>query len=204
MRHANTRAIAEYWESLRDNGEAPARDDLSAADLSSLLGNVFILHRLDEEHAVFRLAGTGLCALYQREFRDHNFLSMWRGPDRLHMAALLAAAASARTPTVALAGAETIDGRSLKAEIFLAPLTGRHGGVDRYLGLYQPLTGLDALRGRPLIRQRLIALYPPNAEATPVRKLAPAPALSPAPVRSRPQLRLVADNQNASGANAVA
>jgi hypothetical protein len=195
MRHANTRAIAEYWDSLRDGGNAPARDDMAPSELSALLGNVFILQRLDSEHAVFRLAGTGLCGLYQREFREHNFLGMWRGADRLHMTALLAAAAIAPAPGVALAGAETIDGRKLKAEIFIAPLAARNGDVDRYLGLYQPLTDADALGGRPLIRQHLIAVYPPNALAAPATRLAPAPA--PAQERKRPVLRLVADNTNA-------
>lgn len=188
MRHPNTRAIAEYWESLRGGRRAPTREELSPSELSALLGNVFILQRLDEGHAVFRLAGAHLCALYRREFREQNFLSMWSGADRMHMTALLAAAAAAPGPGVALAGAETIDARVVKAEIFIAPLASRSGAVDRYLGLYQPLTGVDALGDRPLIRQRLIAVYPPNAPA--------AAALPSAlrPRRTRPHLRLVADN----------
>ncbi len=199
MRHPNTRAIADYWESLKEGEGTPARDDLSPSDLSSLLANVFILQKLDGEHAVFRLAGTNLCSLYQREFREHNFLGLWQGADRMHMAALLAAAAIAPGPAIALAGAETIDGRKIKAEIFLAPLAGADGEVDRYLGLFQPLSGEDALGGRPLIRQHLIALYPPNAHAAPSRRMAPAQAerQAPAPRRARPALRLVADNSAA-------
>lgn len=197
MRHSNTRAIAGYWDSLRTGDSAPARDDLSPTELSGLLGNVFILQRLDSDHAIFRLAGTGLCALYQREFREHNFLSLWRGADRLHMTALLAAAAIAPAPAVALVGAETIDGRKVKAEIFLAPLAGKTGEVDRYLGLFQPLTGEDELGGRPLIRQHLIAVYPPNANAVAVaRRMEPLPAPAEARAPKRAHLRLVADNTN--------
>lgn len=197
MRHPNTRAIAEYWDSLRDGRDAPARDDLSPAELSSLLGHVFILQRVDAQHAVFRLAGTELCALYQREFREHNFLSLWRGADRLHMTALLAAAAIAPGPGVVLTAAETIDGRKVKAEIFIAPLAGKTGEVDRYLGLFQPLSGADELGGRPLIRQHLVAIYPPNANAVAIaRKLSPLKAEPQAVAPGRPHLRLVADNTN--------
>lgn len=201
MRHQNTRAIAEYWESLRQESGAPARDDLSPGELSALLANVFILQRLDAEHAVFRLAGTGLCDLYQREFREHNFLSLWRGTDRVHMEALMAASAIAPGPGLALVSAETIDGQRLKAELFLAPLAGRDGEVDRYLGLFQPLGETDVLRGRPLIRQSVIALYPPNSQ------IAVRPAARRAPAddrvrsdRGRPHLRLVADNTAAEAA----
>ena len=37
----------------------------------------FILQRFDSEHAVFRLAGTEICHLFGREFRDQNFLNLW-------------------------------------------------------------------------------------------------------------------------------
>ncbi len=224
MRHPNTRAIAEYWESLKRGDETPARDDLSPADMAGLLSHVFILQRLDAEHALFRLAGGGLCDLYQREFRDHDFFSLWRGADRMHMMALLAAAAITPGPGVVLAGAETIDGRRLKAEIFIAPLAGRDGKADRFLGLYQPLTDLSALGGRPPIRQHVIALYPPGVRVESAgAAMAPLNASLGAPLnmsgaasasqlsafqrpaaRPRPALRLVADNSAAFGGEAGA
>lgn len=202
MRHANTRALANYWETIRRGRIAPLRTDVSPGDLSSLLSHLFILQRVDSDHALFRLAGTGLCELYRREFRDHNFLSMWNGADRAHMKAMLAAASQSPAPTGALAEAETIDGVKVEAEILLAPLMSPASRLDRFLGLFQPLAPTESLRGRPLVNQRLMTVYPPSARVA-VHKPAPAASqMPPMPQQNggRPHLRLVADNETSQPA----
>lgn len=188
MRHVNTRALAQYWETIRRGRIAPARSDVSPAELAGLLSHLFILQRVDQDHAVFRLAGTGLCDLYRREFRDHNFLSLWRGADRDHMRALLSAASTQPAPTGALARAETIDGAAMDAEVLLAPLLSPNGKLDRFIGLYQPMKDEKILRGRPLVSQRLMAVYPPMLRGA----ARPAPKTGAEP---RPRLRVVASNE---------
>lgn len=151
MQHTHTQALLDYWETRRLGQTAPARADILPQDLSNLLAHLFILRRFDREHHIFRLAGTALCELHQREFREQNFLSLWRGFDRAHMTALIEGALAAPAPATAMAEAQTIEGRSSDIEIAILPLRGPEGWVDRCLGLYQPLNP-EALKKRPVVR----------------------------------------------------
>jgi hypothetical protein len=162
VHHANTRTLLAYWETRRRREPAPARADIAPQDLGGLLSHIFLLRRMDREHHVFRLAGTGLCALHKREFRDQNFLSLWSDHDRAHMTALVEGALGAPGPGRALCEAITLDGRSCQVELTLAPLRGPEGWLDRTLGLYQPLQP-ERLGGRPVLRHRLIQLFPAGA-----------------------------------------
>lgn len=159
MHHNHTLALLDYWETRRSGQNAPSRTDILPRDLSSLLAHLFILRRIDRDHHIFRLAGTGICDLHQREFREQNFLSLWKGFDRAHMTALVEGALSAPAPATALAEALTIDGRKTDVEIAILPLRGPEGWVDRCLGLYQPLDP-KALNGRPVIRLSLKEMRP--------------------------------------------
>lgn len=162
MLHANTKTLLAYWEARRHGEPAPARADIAPQDLGGLLSHIFLLRRMDRDHHVFRLAGTGLCALHKREFRDQNFLSLWADHDRAHMSALLEGALGAPAPARALCEAQTLDGRTCEVELTLLPLRGPEGWLDRTLGLYQPMDP-TRLGGRPVLRHRLSQLFPAAA-----------------------------------------
>ncbi|MCC5997080.1 MAG: PAS domain-containing protein [Oceanicaulis sp.] len=182
MRHPNSRTLHAYWDARRRGGSAPARADIAPQDLGALLSHLFLLRRMDQDHHVFRLAGTGLCRLHQREFRDQNFLSLWSGHDRTLMSALLEGALGAPAPASALADAVTLDGRACAVELTVLPLRGPEGQIDRVLGLYQPL---DAARlgGRPVVRHRISLLNParlpdPSLSVFAARRSPARPALA--------------------------
>lgn len=172
MRHTNTKALYEYWNTRRLGRTAPARADIAPRDLSGLLAHLFLLRRMDADHHVFRLAGSALCQMHKREFKDQNFLSLWRGHDRAHMSALLEGALSAPAPATALVEAQSIDGRAVEVEIAILPLKGPEGLVDRVLGLYQPLNA-GRLCGRPVVRHALRELHPAVRPAQSVNVFAP-------------------------------
>lgn len=171
MRHTNTKALYEYWNTRRLGQTAPARADIAPQDLSGLLAHLFLLRRMDADHHVFRLAGSALCKLHKREFKDQNFLSLWRGHDRVHMSALLEGALTAPGPARALAEAQSLDGRSVEVEVSLLPLKGPEGFVDRVLGLYQPLSAGN-LNGRPVVQHMLRAVHPASLPASSVNVFA--------------------------------
>ncbi|WP_339741847.1 PAS domain-containing protein [uncultured Maricaulis sp.] len=161
MRHAQSKALHAYWQARRFGGAAPYRADIEPQDIAALLGHVFILGRIDPQHHVFRLAGTGLCELYQREFRDQNFLSLWRGHDATHIQAVLEASLGGVSPASVIARATTMEMNQIPIEVCFLPLRGPEGLVDRTLGLFQPLEPVETLRGRPIIRTSLREVRPP-------------------------------------------
>tara|TARA_Y100001933_G_scaffold44459_1_gene42004 strand:+ start:364 stop:924 length:561 start_codon:yes stop_codon:yes gene_type:complete len=164
VKHPNTQTLLAYWHSRRHDEPAPQRADIAPEDLGSLLSNLFLLRRMDQGHHVFRLAGTGLCRMHQREFRDQNFLSLWQGHDRVHVSALLEGALSTPAPASLVTQAVSLDGEMTDVEIALLPLRGPEGWLDRVLGLYQPLTPRPA-NSRPIVRHRLQALHPAQCPA---------------------------------------
>lgn len=164
MMHAHARTLVSYWDSRRRTDAVPARADIAAADLRDLLGNLFMLQRHDPSHHVFRLAGTRLCDLHQRELREQNFLSFWRGYDREHMKLLLESVLANAAPGRGYATAETISGDRIDIEMVFTPLASKAGCVDRVLGLYQPLQSPDRFRHRPIIRHELTRILPPVAK----------------------------------------
>lgn len=160
MRHRNSQTLLAYWNSRRKGEPAPRRTQILPEDLGGLLANLFVLRRMDSDHHVFRLAGTGLCRMHRREFRDQNFLSLWEGHDREHMRALLEGCLSAPAPASAIAEAVALDSTAAEVELTMLPLRGPEGFLDRVLGLYQPLgAGLPTLR--PIVRHRVSEVRPP-------------------------------------------
>jgi hypothetical protein len=55
-------ALFQYWDRLRAGRLAPKRTEIEPADIKTLLADTFILEKDARGEAVFRLAGTRLCA----------------------------------------------------------------------------------------------------------------------------------------------
>ena len=66
MKHATTRMIFSYWDSLRGERMAPERGEIEPGEIRHVLADTFILEVV-ERNAVIRLAGTWICAFFGRE-----------------------------------------------------------------------------------------------------------------------------------------
>jgi hypothetical protein len=126
--------LFQYWNRLRNGRVAPKRTEIEPADIKALLPDTFILEKDTRGEAVFRLAGTRLCAAYGRELKGFSFTSLWREHDQ-RLAARLAEGVF-RAKSVAVIACEGCSrGRRLLAlEMLLLPLD---GGVEnpRSLGI---------------------------------------------------------------------
>ncbi|MEE2527252.1 PAS domain-containing protein [Hyphobacterium sp. HN65] len=180
MLHSHSRTLVSYWDSRRREASVPARADIAAGELKAILGNLFMLQRHDPSHHVFRLAGTRLCDLHNRELRDQNFLSLWRGYDRAQMKLLLESVLANRAPAHAYATAETLNGDKIEVEMVFTPLASRAGQVDRILGLYQPLQSPDRFRKKPVIRHDLTRITLPVTRNWALPETPPPPVPDPA------------------------
>jgi hypothetical protein len=119
-----TIALFQYWNRLRDGRPAPRRTEIEPADIKTLLADTFILEKDTRGEAVFRLAGTRLCAIYGRELKGFSFPSLWREKDQRLVARLIHGAF--RQKSVVTIGYEGISrtGRSNKFELLALPLDG--------------------------------------------------------------------------------
>ena len=129
MKHQSTRTVFEYWTRKRGTRSAPARADIDPADIRHALGDTFMLAADFAGELRFRLAGTRVCALFDRELKGETFSGLWSVESRPSVEELLVIATSEATGSVAAADARTADGATADLELLLLPLA--HTGQTR-------------------------------------------------------------------------
>jgi hypothetical protein len=116
--------LFQYWNRLRDGRPAPKRTEVEPADIKTLLADTFILEKDTRGEAVFRLAGTRLCAIYGRELKGFSFPSLWREKDQRLMARLIHGVFQQKSVVLVTYEGFSGVGRSVKFELLVLPLDG--------------------------------------------------------------------------------
>lgn len=149
MSHSNTEFLIDYWQERILGGQAPRRSAIDPMHFPALLPQVFILGRAGPGRYPFRLAGGLLRDLHGRDLRGIEFASLWSPLDQPAVQTLLERARRGVEPlglrTQAHAGEH-----SASLLVTLLPLSDDAGVVSRFLGLYEALSPLARLRGRPV------------------------------------------------------
>jgi hypothetical protein len=162
MFHSNTERMIAYWTARAADGRAPSRASVQPADFRQLMPQVFILGREGRGQYPIRLAGGFVGDLHRQDLRGVNALTLWSEHDRLRLQTALEELRARPEPLVATAEVLT-DGASLPLEVLFAPLVAHDGGPDRFLGLYQPLSMVARLMGRPALQLSIRRLRRPGA-----------------------------------------
>jgi hypothetical protein len=124
MRQRGTAGLFQYWNRLRDGRPAPRRTEIEPADIKSMLADTFILERDLRGDAVFRLAGTRLCATFGRELKGFAFTSLWSHADQAKASRLALTTLLDKSVSVTTLLGTTASGRSIDLELLLLPLEG--------------------------------------------------------------------------------
>ena len=193
MYNQKTTALFYYWMGLKQTRPAPSRRDIEPRQIKSLLPNLFMLERVDTKHIIFRLAGTAFCERYGREFREHNFLALWRGDDHLRVRTLIDQLLDQAKPGLITYRGESIDRLTLDSEILLLPICDENGQLTRLMGAAQPLKPVSTLRHRKIVKQWILDcdILNPSAAPASVNNGAPRPLRV-----DTPNLRLIVANSN--------
>lgn len=162
MKHQATIALFRYWDRLRGDRPAPQRTEIEPADIKSLLADTFILEQDSRGEAIFRLAGTRLCATYGRELRGYSFPVLWSLNDQR----IISAHASSvfHDNAIAAASFEGIGANDKTAafEMVLLPLQGDQiqgsRSSARALGVIVPTTRPYWLGATPIEENHIISL----------------------------------------------
>lgn len=117
-------ALFHYWNRLRDGRPAPKRTDVEPADIKAHLADTFILEKDTRGEAVFRLAGTRLCAIYGRELKGFSFPSLWRERDQRLVSRLIHGVFQQKSVVLITFEGLSRAGRSNRFELLALPLDG--------------------------------------------------------------------------------
>jgi len=167
MKQDGSIALFSYWNRLRDGRPAPRRTDVEPADIKGLLADTFILERDSRGEAVFRLAGTRLCAVYGRELKGFSFPSLWREKDRRLIARLAEGVFAQKSVAVISYDGLTAGGRSNSFELLALPL---EGGFDnpRGLGIVSSPTRPFWFGADPIVDARIDSIRVVDPEREPL------------------------------------
>ncbi|MEZ5811420.1 MAG: PAS domain-containing protein [Rhizobiaceae bacterium] len=177
MRHKGTIELFQYWNRLRDGRPAPERTEIEPADIKRLLADTFILEKDARGAPVFRLAGTGICAIFARELKGFAFASLWWERDSAMAVKLAEDVFGNKSVMVITFDGHSSGGRQLDFEMILLPLAGGHSN-QRALGAIsiekKPFwLGVDGIRNCRVTSVRVVdpdrePLFLKNRPAVPV------------------------------------
>src|SRR5215831_6038238 len=98
MKSAPTRKLFSYWNARRGTRLAPERGDIEPGAIREVLGDSFILTFDPPADHPFRLAGTRVCALFERELKGTAFVHLWDLAGRVRIRELAATVADEANP----------------------------------------------------------------------------------------------------------
>ena len=127
--------VEAYWNRARGGRLVPLRSEIAPAGLDTLLEHVFILERIADRLARFRVAGRAMTDLVGMEVRNMPLSAVFEPTARAGIAeavgAMFAEPATARLDLAF----ETGFGRpALRGEMLLLPLRSDFGDITRALG----------------------------------------------------------------------
>ncbi len=169
MKHAASRELYAYWEERRGRRAAPERAEIEPGAIRGALSDAFILSLDAARGHPLRLAGTRVCALFDRELRGEPFLRLWAADSRTIIAGLLAILGDGTIGTVAGATGRNRAGHVLDLELLPLPLDVPRPSFARAIGVLVPPS--SAMAGTsPLGRH---ARQPPPRRAALEKRLLP-------------------------------
>ncbi|HTV68481.1 MAG TPA: PAS domain-containing protein [Rhizobiaceae bacterium] len=167
MKHERSIALFQYWNRLRNGRPAPRRTEIEPADIKTLLADTFILEKDARGEAVFRLAGTRLCAAYGRELKGFSFPSLWRNKDQRLMHRLADGTFRSKSLVVVAYDGISQNGRQNAFELILLPLDGGSESL-RCMGSVVPIEKPFWLGADPLVDAKIDAIRVVDPDREPV------------------------------------
>lgn len=126
--------LLDHWERLRGGRIAPQRSEIDPRQIENALQHAFILERVADGEARFRIAGMDLCALMGMEVRAMPATSIIQPDDRAVFSGILEKLFT-KPEIVELTLEAANPGRTaLGADMLLLPMTNETGKITRVLG----------------------------------------------------------------------
>ena len=139
MKHPSNRAFYAYWDEKRDGERAPDRRAIEPAAVRELLGDIFVLSYDPKQGYPFRVAGTRVCALLDRDLKGQNFSELFAATSRAEITDVLGAVSEELLAAVAGVTATARDGSLAHFELLLLPFNNRAHAPVSLTGLLAPM-----------------------------------------------------------------
>ena len=152
MKHAATRMLFSYWDTLRGERAAPERGEIEPGEIRHILADTFILELNKDRTADIRLAGTRLCALFGMELKAQRFAQLWPDQAAREVQRFTDIVTDETAGLVVGLSGTTDEQDVVDLEMILLPLRHRGRTHARALGAVSPATLPVWLGLRPVTR----------------------------------------------------
>ena len=140
MKSNAAKTLYSYWNEIRGSRIAPRRFEIEPSSIANILPETFILEYCNRKSVNFRLSGTMICDLFNREFRGQSIYTLWNDQDRLLLEDALASIADCGSVSLIEATAVTASERELAVEIIMMPLIHSGEKISRLIGTISTTT----------------------------------------------------------------
>ena len=122
--HPDSRTLFRFWESVRGESSTAKRADIDLKQIKGLLPWLAIMerHPLKPEYT-WRLAGTGVCRMWNKELTGKRFMANWDQYERENVSRLMDNVIASHQPCVARFKAIYDNGEMLGIEMLSLPVT---------------------------------------------------------------------------------
>lgn len=138
MKHPSSREFFAYWDAKRGDARAPDRSEIEPCAVRELLGDIFVLSYDNDAGYPFRVAGTRVCALFDRDLKDKSFSALFSPDSRREIEDIITYVAEEMLAAVAGLTATAQDGSLAHLELLLLPFNARAHAPISLTGLLAP------------------------------------------------------------------
>jgi hypothetical protein len=156
--HPGSRKLFRYWESLRAEASCPSRSKLDLAPIRDIVPNLFIIESLKlPARYQFRLAGTALTTMFDRDLTHSDFMSGWDNFERRLVDDVMATAVQKQQPALLRMRLTRRSGAMSGIEMISLPFQTTNGKIQLVGGMFdfgKPHVASDTVVLRELITVR--------------------------------------------------
>lgn len=138
MKHATTRMLFSYWDALRGERTAPERSEIEPGEIRNALADTFVLDIEPDRTTTIRLAGTRLCAFFDRELKGERLDRLWSPACVPGAREFIDIVVEETAGVVAGLVGTNAEGSAVAFEMVLLPLRHRGKPNTRVLGALSP------------------------------------------------------------------
>lgn len=149
-------ALHAHWDALRNGRPAPHSREIRPEELGRSLARTFLIEGDSAANAVYRLAGSAIFDLFQRELRGRSWREMFDEPSRAQAEMAMADVLEHGHAVMIEAEGRTAGHRLVPVEIFLLPLSGEPGAARRTIGALSPCDEPYWLGAHPIVELSLL------------------------------------------------
>jgi hypothetical protein len=158
MLHAGSRKLFRYWEALRAERPCPNRSDIDLRQIVEIIPNMVILNwNVGDKTWLYRLAGTEVCNLMDRNLTGEDALGGWDSFERDIVLKSLTIANERKQPCLVRMRFDYIGAPKLALEMVLLPVFDQKSQQVQLFGSVFPLLNGRQFLPAKLVRRELVS-----------------------------------------------